>query len=292
MADSVLTYLSPGWTEGKLKNATDQDYESLTEEQLQKVMDHDAAERHAETLKWFDEKNTKRIARGAKPIPYPADPADDQPQPSQQVVDPATDNLTNLPDHVEQSNLDIFGFCLFRTYHGSDEQSWDAFEKGFWKLLDEGIAAAPADFNLVEEKVFIRIVSDDSLEGQSIGGVLRAYYVCMEEDEDFDGEDENDWGGKLEPGLTTSMCLVVDEECIRSVLDKATTPFVKAVDVTREADQTPVKVAITSLVPAFYAALSVYSPKDVASKVSEDGIWRNMGPGHGIQKDSGTLKDQ
>jgi hypothetical protein len=39
-----------------------------------------------------------------------------------------------------------------------------------------------------------------------------------------------------------------------------------------------IKVAITSLVPAFYAALLVYSSADVASKVSDDGIWRSIGP--------------
>jgi hypothetical protein len=83
--------------------------------------------------------------------------------------------------------------------------------------------------------------------------------------------------GVVEPGLTTNMCLMADEECMRSVLDKSATPFVKAVDVTSDSDLT-IKVAITSLVPAFYAALLVYSPHDVASKVSDDGIWRNIGP--------------
>jgi len=281
MANPILTYLPPGWTEDKLKNATDQDDETLTEEQLQKVMDRRAAETRAETRKWFDEKNAKRIARGAAPIPYPEDVADEQgeqPQSLQQVKDPATENLTNLLHHVERSDFEIFGFVVFRTHYASGEQSWDAFEKGFYELLDEGIAAAPAEFNRIEDKVFMRIVSDDSLEGQSPEGVTRAYLVCMEEDETTEGDDENDWGDKVEPGLTTSMCLMVDEECILSVLDKTATPFVKAVDGAMVTGQTPVKIAITSLVPAFYAALLVYSPNDVASKVSADGIWRSIGP--------------
>jgi hypothetical protein len=67
MANPILTYLPPGWTEDKLKNATDEDYEAL--------------------------------------------------------IDPAQQNLTNLLDHVEQSDLGIFGFVLFRTYYSRDEQS-------------------------------------------------------------------------------------------------------------------------------------------------------------------------
>jgi hypothetical protein len=285
MADpNILTYLPPGWTEDKLNNATDEDYEALTEEQLQKTMDRVAAEHHAQTLKWFDELNAKRIARGAPPKPYPSDEHDsaagrrgDQSQSSQQVPDPASENLTNLLDHVEGSDFEIFGFVLFRTYYACDELSWEAFKEGFFELLDEGIAAAPADFNRVEDKVFIRIVSDRSLKNMTSEGVVLAYLVCMEEEEPTDGDDEDDWGDVIEPGLTTKMCLYVDEECIRSVVDKAATPFVKAVDVTTDKGRT-IKVAITSLVPAFYAALLVYTSADVASKVSGDGIWRNIRP--------------
>jgi hypothetical protein len=47
VANPILTYLPPGWTENKLKNATEKDIESLTEEQLQKVMDRgDRAAEH------------------------------------------------------------------------------------------------------------------------------------------------------------------------------------------------------------------------------------------------------
>lgn len=80
------------------------------------------------------------------------------------------------------------------------------------------------------------------------------------------------------------MCLYVNEQCIRSVFDKGlgSTPFVKAVDVTLDInrtleDQGIIKVAITSLPPAFYAALLSYNAADVASKVSDGGIRREMG---------------
>jgi hypothetical protein len=178
-----LTYLPPGWTEDKLKNATDEEYQTLTSEQAQKVLDRSVA-RHAQMLKLFDQNNAKRIARGAEPIPYPHDHCNDaaggkgkQPQSSQQIVDPATENLTHLLDHVEQSGLDIFGFVLFRTYYSCDDESWEAFQDGFYDIMDEGIAAASPDFDRIEDKVFIRIVSDDSLKNQSPEVVIMAYLV-------------------------------------------------------------------------------------------------------------------
>ncbi|KAI7351540.1 hypothetical protein KC354_g12434 [Hortaea werneckii] len=249
-----------------------------------------AAETHLETIKWLDEKNAKRIARGAAPLPYPDDikaGRQDEEAPPTNLPDPAAENLANLVNHVEDSELDLIGFVLFRT-HYTDEQSWEAFENGFYELLDEGIATAcgqSVEFKRIEDKVFMRIVSDDALEDQSPEGVARAYRTCMEEDEsDSDDDEEDSWGDEIEPGLTTSMCLFVDEECIRSVVDKSagSTPFVKAVDGTLGLGQTreyqgTIKVAITSLMPAFYAALLGYNIVDVASKVSDDGVWRDIG---------------
>ncbi|KAI6811558.1 hypothetical protein KC332_g14282 [Hortaea werneckii] len=287
----ATTYLPPGWTEEKYKNATDQDYEALTEEQLDKIMERRAAETHMETVKWLDEKNAKRIARGATPLPYPNDivaRGQDEEAPPTSLPDPATESLKTLINHVKDSNLDLIGFVLFRT-HYTHEQRWEAFETGFYELLDEGIATAcdeSADFKRIEEKVFMRIVSDDALENQPSEGVARAYRTCMEDEvSDSEDDEEDTWGEKIEPGLTTSMCLFVDEECIRSVVDKTagSSPFVKAVDGTlgmgqRQEYKGTIKVAITSLMPAFYAALLGFRIVDVASQVSEDGIWRNMGP--------------
>ncbi|KAI7090298.1 hypothetical protein KC356_g1720 [Hortaea werneckii] len=283
-SNPILNYLPTGWTEEKYKNATDQDFEALTEEQLDKIMERRAAETHIETAKWLDEKNAKRMARGAAPLPYPDDTmasGEDAEAPSH-VPDPATENLANLINHVEDSNLDLIGFVLFRTDY-ADEQSWEGFEKGFYELLDAGIATAcgeSAAFKRIEEKVFMRIVSDEALEDQRPEGVTRAYRTCMEDEDEDDG-----WGEKIEPGLTTSMCLFVDEESIRSVVEKQTgsTPFVKAVDATLGTGQRheypgTIKVAITSLMPAFYAALLGYNIADVASKGPDDGVWRNIRP--------------
>ncbi|GAB1738152.1 hypothetical protein NU219Hw_g2683t1 [Hortaea werneckii] len=242
-------------------------------------MKRGAAESHLETVKRFDGQNAERIARGAAPLPYPDDiiaVEQGQEEPSN-PPDLATENLTNLINHVEDSELDLIGFVLFRT-HFTDEQGWEVFENGFNELLDEGVAAAcgeSADFKRIEDKVFMRIVSDEALGNQPSEGVARAYRMCMEKDEVSESEDGEDvWGDEIEPGLTTSMCLFVDEECIRSVIDKqaGSTPFVKAVDGTLGMGQPheykrTFKVAIASLMPAFYAALLGYDIVDVASKV-------------------------
>jgi hypothetical protein len=105
-------------------------------------------------------------------------------------------------------------------------------------------------------------------------------------DAEADENGEDGWGSEVEPDMTTTMCLFVDKECIRSVRDKTvgSTPFVKTVDVAMgtgqklDYDEGTIKVAITSPVPAFYAALYGYDAIDVASKVSEDGIWMSIGP--------------
>lgn len=94
-------------------------------------MERRAAETHIETVKWLDEKNDKRMARGAAPLPHPTDiiaGGQDAEAPTN-MPDPATENLTNFLNHVEDSKLDLIGFVLFRT-HYTDEQSWEAFEKG------------------------------------------------------------------------------------------------------------------------------------------------------------------
>jgi hypothetical protein len=146
----------------------------------------------------FNKINAKRIARGAKPVPNPhddyngtasrqgktsqplqqvIDPAKKtlndynavagregkQPQLSQQFIDPATENLTTLIDHVEHSDRDVFGFELFRTHYSCEEQ-WEAFLEGYYELLNEGYAAVSAEFNRIEDRVFIHMNSDASLK--------------------------------------------------------------------------------------------------------------------------------
>ena len=90
--------------------------------------------------------------------------------------------------------------------------------------------------------------------------------------------------GMVEPGLDTKMCLMVDAECIASVIDPQSTdkfpPFVKAVDVELCIDGPQdydghFKVAITSLMLGFYLALQ---GSDHPSELVPEGdrIWEDV----------------
>lgn len=264
-------------------------------------MDRGAAETHLETLKWFDEMNKERAARGAPPRPYPKDDADDsdtRPEPGV-VGGPTRDCMQDLVADIEEvSNGDIFGFMLFRTDFTNDTL-WDTFRKRFYELLGESIAAAEKsepDFSSIQEKIFMRFVDDKTFADQPPIGIAAAYQTCLDEDEfDEEVDHEDAWGDALEPGMTTTMCLMIDEECLQSVTNEAAAagaagaagadpsePFVKAVDNLLDISDDvgypgTFKVSIRSLMPNLYAALRVYKPIDVASKVSSDGIWRSMG---------------
>jgi hypothetical protein len=76
--------------------------------------------------------------------------------------------------------------------------------------------------------------SDASLKDATPFVVTGTYLICFEEEEATDSDDEDRWGDVVQPGLTKKICLMADEECVRSVLDKSATPFVKAVDVTSD----------------------------------------------------------
>lgn len=92
----------------------------------------------------------------------------------------------------------------------------------------------------------------------------------------------------IEPGLDTKMCLIVDAECIASVMDartddekKAIPPFVKAVDVSPptggyvdEEYGGVFKVAISSLVLEFWPALRIFGhPSELAPFA--DPVWES-----------------
>lgn len=115
------------------------------------------------------------------------------------------------------------------------------------------------------------------------------YLLSLQPKNDDDGHvfevvDDDDVSPDLEPGLRTSMCLMVDEECMRSVVERTpdSTPFLKAVDPLLATDQEldypgVFKVSIASLITKFYPALSEYTPDELAPK-TEDGIWTELGP--------------
>ncbi|KAJ5299627.1 hypothetical protein N7476_011184 [Penicillium atrosanguineum] len=168
-----------------------------------------------------------------------------------------TTKLKALVELVEEEKWPDFGFLLFRTYF-DDEALWDNFQEQQNLIMDEAIEAAPTESGLsrISDKMFFKQVSDEAMKNTPPEGVALAYRICAEPDE-IEGP-END----LEPGLHTSMCLLVDEECMRSVIDwkreGAPLPFVKAIDVTLGEEMLSYsgafKVAIASLFTRFYWA--------------------------------------
>jgi hypothetical protein len=122
-------------------------------------------------------------------------------------------------------------------------------------------------------------VDDDSLANESAERVAFAYQLCAEDIEDDEPED------RLVAGLQAHMCLMVDGECIRSVVGSESgggdgVLFVKAVDVTLGLDGVDggldysevFRVAIRSLITKFYPALLARG-KTVDLMPADGGVW-------------------
>ncbi|PKX91226.1 uncharacterized protein P174DRAFT_463354 [Aspergillus novofumigatus IBT 16806] len=253
--DRILHYLPPGWTEEMYQNQTDAALEALSEQELQNLMDRQAAEAKLISAENMARRNERRIERGAPPIQLPSPAAD-------------LENLKTLVSLVEEEDWPDFGFLVFRTYY-SDEPLWEKFLAQYGDILDEGIDAAPAESGIerIRDRAFLKFVSDEAMAGETPARVAYAYRLSAEEMDDDAEED------RLEPGLHTRMCLMVDEECMRSVVDEN-----RAVDVTvgeqRLSYSGTFKVAIASLITKFYPAL--LDCEDTTSDLApptEDAIW-------------------
>jgi hypothetical protein len=158
---------------------------------------------------------------------------------------------------VEENGWDDFGFLVFRTYFGNDTL-WANFRDLWDPILQYGF---------------------DMTDGASAEGVASAYRLFTEDEDELE-EDE-----KLEPGLRTRMCLFVDEECMRSVVEPGPSipPFVKAVDVelgatTQQRVGATFRVAVKDLVTHFYPVLRLSDITDVAElrPLREDAVWMRL----------------
>ncbi|KAG2007919.1 hypothetical protein GB937_008110 [Aspergillus fischeri] len=152
----------------------------------------------------------------------------------------------------------------------------EKFLAEYGAALDERIDAAPAESRIerIRDHAFLKFVSDEAMAGEPPGRGAYAYRLSTEEMDDDAEED------RLEPGFHTRMCLMVDEECMRSVADVRSgspAPFMKAVDVTlREQPLSysgTFKVAIASLITKFYLALLEYQDTSDLVPPTEDAIW-------------------
>ncbi|KAF2154795.1 hypothetical protein K461DRAFT_102381 [Myriangium duriaei CBS 260.36] len=259
--DDPLHYLPPGWTEEQYQNATDEDFDNLPDEVLERNMKRMAAEVAHKNQRSLAEINAKRAARGAPSV-------DDARRMREQR---ARHPLAQL---LERKGWSDFGFMLFRMDYNDDDR-WDRFSEEYEKLLDSGIdnSEAGSDKEKINDKLFMKIVDDDIVNGTGVIGVASAFQMFKQE-------------GEVEPGLDTKMCLMADAECVASVLEpqKGTPPFLKAVDVNL-ADASYVlalddnyegsfRVAINAIVMEFYPALELFGhPSELAPFA--DPVWQD-----------------
>lgn len=216
---------------------------------------------------------------------------------------PADTDLTQrLVRRVEAAQWAEMGFLVFRTFY-ADEPLWASFQQLFSTFVDGGIlAAAPGtDLARISSRVKLPLVSDYALVDLGPGGIAQIYRDSVsnldsDDSDDEEGAEEEDEGGhlaSLDPGLRMPMCLMVDEECLRSMVheDEGTVPFVKAVDArlaTNRDLRYPgwFKVAVGALMPRFYAAAHFYEPVDMAAAVDQrTGLWTGMGNVQSTKKD-------
>jgi hypothetical protein len=196
---------------------------------------------------------------------------------SSETDDPEPHFLVKL---VEENGWEDFGFLVFRTYFGNDAL-WQQFRNFWHPILQRRFDAADDSegFERIRDKLLMKTVDDDITNGASAEGVAAAYRLFTEDEDELD-EDE-----KLEAGLRTRMCLFVDEECMRSVVepDPDMPPFVKAVDVelgatTQQRPGSTFKVAIKDLVTHFYPALLLSDITDIAKlrPLEDDKVWTRL----------------
>lgn len=193
------------------------------------------------------------------------------------MTDPYTSRLTQLVTLVEEEAWADFGFLLFRTDY-TNEQQWQAFLEVKDQILSEAIANAPRESGLsrITDRMYIKQISNEALAGITPEQVAIAYRSLEEADTEGEGAED-----RIEPGLRTNVCLLVDGECMRSVVEGGV-PFVKAVDVMLGEDEEVegsysgvFRVAICSLFTEFY--LAQVECGEVAELVPEaERVWRGV----------------
>ncbi|KAM3514548.1 hypothetical protein MY11210_001783 [Beauveria gryllotalpidicola] len=295
---SLLNYLPPGWTESTYQNATSKDYNALPEDQLEKLMQRKIEEVCQQTSQILHEARTWRAAHGIAVnddgLAWPPSPAaDDATAAAAADDDVSLANMQRLVRRVEAAQWTEIGFLVFRTYY-ADEPLWARFQQRFGEVVDGGLVGAPP-LARISRRVKLPLVSDYALVDLGPGGIAHIYRDSVSNldggsDEEKEGEDDGDDDeghlASLDPGLRMPMCIMVDEECLRSMEEeeKGAVPYVKAVDVRLATNNKDLrysgsfKVAVRALMSHFYAALQFYEPVDISAAVdTSTGIWTDMG---------------
>jgi hypothetical protein len=121
-----------------------------------------------------------------------------------------------------------WGFVLLRATYGDDEH-WEAFKTRFWELLKKSVdPEMEVGWERIRDDLRVEMVEDVALDHAGLAERNKYVHIhihcvilvsCLQ--------------SLLDPGLDLQMFLVVDEDCIRSVLDQDGdgVPFVLAQDV-------------------------------------------------------------
>jgi hypothetical protein len=197
------------------------------------------------------------------------------------MADQYIHRLKQLVSLVEEEGWTDFGFLLFRTSY-NDETLWETFLEYKDQILSSAIQKAPPESGLssITDKMYLKQVSNEALSDITPEQVAIAYRSLEEGAIDGDGNSED----RIEPGLRTNVCLMVDEECMRSVIGwteggSMSVPFVKAVDVLLGEEEVGFsgvfKVAISSLFTEFYVE-QLECGETVELIPEGDTIWRGF----------------
>lgn len=133
-------------------------------------------------------------------------------------------------DTMEESGLDRFGFVAFRAHFG-DEGLWKRYQKRYHELVDEGIKSAPAAcaeaLSRIDDNIIVQFIDDSIFADQGPEGISSAFQICcldeeVDDDDEQDCEEGEEYFQGMTPGVASNMCLMIDEECMRSVADETT----------------------------------------------------------------------
>ncbi|KFZ25272.1 hypothetical protein V502_00247 [Pseudogymnoascus sp. VKM F-4520 (FW-2644)] len=207
--EEALRWLSPGWTEERYANATDEDWEVMSDELLELNIQRMVPQGH-------------RNFAATKASIREADAA----------IGRAPRDMLETEHHlvkvVEDAGYEDFGFVMVRTDFTS-ESRWERFVGRWDELLDMQFDNALPETGLqrIQGKLVTKMMDDEVLSEMGPQNVALAFRILKEEADDEPSQ--------VEPGLDTNMCLMADAESITSVLesdpDGRLPPFIKAVDV-------------------------------------------------------------
>ncbi|OBT76557.1 hypothetical protein VF21_05372 [Pseudogymnoascus sp. 05NY08] len=236
--EEALRWLPPGWTEERYANATDEDWEVMSDELLELNMQRMAAHANLNYEATIARIRARDAAKGLPPRDIPG------------INHP-------LVKIVEEAGYEEFGFVMVRTDFTS-ESRWERFVERWDELLDMQFDNALPETGLqrIQGKLVTKMMDDEVVSDMGPQNVALAFRMLKEE---ADGEPS-----QVEPGLDTKMCLMADAESITSVLesdpDGRPPPFIKAVDVSYPQggyeDYSGVfKVSVASVYLKFWPAL-------------------------------------